>query len=64
MPPSGNLVDAITFSLPCDYGDAPDSYGTTAGSNGASHLIASTLALGARHRCRGHRLPKRQRRRR
>ena len=46
-PGSGNLVDAISFSLPCDYGDAPDSYGTTAGSNGASHLIASTLALGS-----------------
>ncbi len=40
----GNFIDAVSFSLPCDYGDTPDSYGTTAGSNGASHLIASTLA--------------------
>ena len=44
---SGNLIDAISFSLPCDYGDAPDAYSTTAHTNGASHQIAATLQLGA-----------------
>ncbi|MCK5923251.1 MAG: hypothetical protein KAG66_20095, partial [Methylococcales bacterium] len=30
-----------------DFGDAPDSYGTTPGSNGAGHLVVPGLKIGA-----------------
>ena len=32
---------------PPDYGDAPDSYGTTAANNGAKHPIVAGLSIGA-----------------
>ena len=35
-----------TFTtFPEDFGDAPDSYGTTRGANGARHLVSATVAL-------------------
>ena len=45
-PSIGNFVDAVHFSLPCDFGDAPDTFATTRGANGARHLISSLLRLG------------------
>ena len=38
---------SITFDPPRDYGDAPDSYGTTAASAGASHTLPTTSYLGS-----------------
>ncbi len=33
--------------IPSDFGDLPDTYGTTEGNNGPSHLINTNLKLGA-----------------
>jgi hypothetical protein len=38
---------SITYDPPRDYGDAPDSYGTTAASAGASHTLPTTTYLGS-----------------
>ena len=46
-PSIGNFVDAIHFSLACDYGDAPDTNGQTIGANRAYHLISDSVHLGA-----------------
>ncbi|RWZ52767.1 DUF11 domain-containing protein [Labedella phragmitis] len=47
--PGGNgndlAIDDVGFSPVCEFGDAPDSYGTTIASNGAGH-IASGPTLG------------------
>ena len=47
--PSGNYgaVKIDGYSCPRDYGDAPDTYGTTLASNGARHAIISDVYLGA-----------------
>ncbi|MGB7325677.1 MAG: GEVED domain-containing protein, partial [Rubripirellula sp.] len=44
-----SLTDNFNFGFlsSSDYGDAPDSYGTTVGANGASHGIVSGLTIGA-----------------
>ena len=43
------LAPLLDASSQIDFGDAPDSYGTTFGSNGARHdLDGSTIYLGAR----------------
>jgi parallel beta-helix repeat protein len=42
-----NVANAALSTLIVDYGDAPDSYGTLNGSNGAAHTISGTLLLGA-----------------
>ena len=44
---TGNFLDAISIPGGCDFGDAPDSYGTLIESNGAYHISNNTLALGA-----------------
>src|SRR5439155_18351381 len=36
-----------TAQVPLDFGDAPDSYGTLLASNGARHVISTSLRLGA-----------------
>ena len=43
------LVNAIAAysAIGSDFGDAPDSYGTLAASNGARHTVSSTLKLGS-----------------
>lgn len=41
------VVTATLWTLIIDYGDAPDSYGTLKGSNGAAHEISGTVLLGA-----------------
>lgn len=41
------IATATLRTLIVDYGDAPDSYGTLKGSNGAAHTIAGSLLLGA-----------------
>ena len=49
--PVSGQVDILNIAPPApansDYGDAPDSYGTLATSNGPSHGIASILRIGA-----------------
>jgi hypothetical protein len=40
-------IDDITIGVGCDYGDAPDSYGTTITGNGPSHKVTDLLKLGA-----------------
>ena len=44
---NGNFVDAISFTVPCDFGDAPNTFGTTKSANGPNHLISGQLRLGA-----------------
>lgn len=45
---TGEVEDhAVTIVPPLDFGDAPDSYGTTLASNGANHAISSDLFFGA-----------------
>ena len=39
-------TDIEDFKLRADYGDAPDTYGTTLAANGAYHPSSSTLILG------------------
>ena len=43
---SSVVVNSILTTLIVDYGDAPDSYGTLKGSNGAAHTITGNLMLG------------------
>lgn len=43
---STTVVTTTLFTQIVDYGDAPDSYGTLKGSNGASHVITGNLLLG------------------
>jgi len=38
---------SVTFDPPRDYGDAPDTYGTTAASFGASHTLPTNYFLGS-----------------
>ena len=48
--PDGEVEDyriTIQPSDPRDFGDAPDTYGTTLGSNGPWHALTSDLHLGA-----------------
>lgn len=40
------VVNTALTTLIADYGDAPDSYGTLKGSNGAAHTITGNLTLG------------------
>jgi hypothetical protein len=40
------VVNAALTTLIVDYGDAPNSYGTLKGSNGAAHTITGNLTLG------------------
>ena len=46
---SGNdlVLDDITFSLAKDLGDAPDSYGTSLGTNGPCHGVITGLQIGS-----------------
>ncbi len=45
--PDGEVEDYRVLITPAlDYGDAPDSYGTTASNNGASHIIKDGIRLG------------------
>jgi uncharacterized repeat protein (TIGR01451 family) len=37
----------FTSQVPLDFGDAPDTYGTLLASNGARHVVAGALHLGA-----------------
>ncbi|MEM6527308.1 MAG: GEVED domain-containing protein, partial [Chloroflexota bacterium] len=43
---NSNLAVDFGFSAVFDLGDAPDSYGTTLGSNGPSHQIITVLFMG------------------
>ena len=45
-PNSSTVVNSTLQTLIVDYGDAPDSYGTLKGSNGAAHTITGNLTLG------------------
>lgn len=45
-PNSSTVVNSTLTTLIVDYGDAPDSYGTLRGSNGAAHTITGSLLLG------------------
>ncbi|RVU86061.1 hypothetical protein EOL70_01030 [Leucothrix sargassi] len=36
----------VGYKCPVDYGDAPDSYGTTLANNGAGHTLTPTIFLG------------------
>ena len=44
---SGNFLDALKIPGGCDFGDAPDSYGTLISNNGALHVASNLLFLGA-----------------
>lgn len=46
---AGNFLDAINFGLYCpeDFGDAPDSYGTSEATEGPRHLLDLELFIGA-----------------
>ncbi len=47
--PDSQVDETIDFGfrpIPVDYGDLPDSYGTTASAGGASHVIDPDLYLG------------------
>lgn len=48
LAPDGEVEDYQVQLVPYheDFGDAPDSYGTTVGSNGARHRLGSGLYLG------------------
>lgn len=46
-PALSNIASATLTTLIVDYGDAPDSYGTLKGSNGAAHTISGSLLLGS-----------------
>ena len=62
---SGSLVGLVLSSLllglspafALDYGDAPDSYGVLAGSNGPSHTVDANLRLGGIPDNEGNGLP-------
>ena len=43
---SSAVVNATLQTLIVDYGDAPDTFGTLKGSNGAAHTITGNLLLG------------------
>ncbi|PWQ96410.1 hypothetical protein DKT75_10545 [Leucothrix arctica] len=43
---TGNFLDAAKIPGGCDFGDAPDTYGTTDATNGAHHISNSLLYLG------------------
>ncbi len=49
VPDNNNDSDGSSAGAPMDFGDAPDSYGTTAGAGGASHVLdlATGVFLGA-----------------
>lgn len=44
---NGNFLDDIQFVVECDFGDAPDTYSTLEGSNGARHTVTPNLYFGA-----------------
>jgi len=46
QPNSSAVVNATLQTLIVDYGDAPDTFGTLKGSNGAAHTITGNLLLG------------------
>jgi hypothetical protein len=46
QPNSSTVVNATLQTLIVDYGDAPDTFGTLKGSNGAAHTITGNLLLG------------------
>ena len=43
----GNLVDAASLSVLCDYGDAPTGFPVRAVDNGAAHVVVQATRLGA-----------------
>ena len=43
----GNFVDAIKIPGGCDFGDAPNSYGTQSDNNGSYHVSNALLYLGS-----------------
>lgn len=43
----GNFVDAIKIPGGCDFGDAPNSYGTQRSNNGSYHVSNALLYLGS-----------------
>ncbi|WP_460938993.1 beta strand repeat-containing protein, partial [Spirosoma humi] len=45
--PNASAQAEIPFTVACDFGDAPDSYATLSGSNGAAHKPTATLYIGA-----------------
>jgi uncharacterized repeat protein (TIGR01451 family) len=45
--PDGEVEDYAVTIRGVDFGDAPDSYGTTFASNGARHVIVAGFSLGA-----------------
>jgi hypothetical protein len=45
--PDGEVEDYMIQAAGFDYGDLPDSYGTTKANNGAAHIITPTLLLGS-----------------
>ncbi len=46
-PYAGFLAQILPEPVCADYGDAPDTYGTTAGADGARHGVAPGLTLGS-----------------
>jgi hypothetical protein len=47
----GNFLDDVSVGSSFDYGDAPNSYGTTFASGGPYHSISGALYLGAGESC-------------
>jgi hypothetical protein len=45
--PGDNITCTFTNRLSLDFGDAPDTYGTTLAANGARHVVGGALMLGA-----------------
>ncbi|MBK8427678.1 MAG: hypothetical protein IPL27_17655 [Lewinellaceae bacterium] len=43
----GEVEDYLIQAVARDYGDLPESYGTTSGNNGPSHIVNPNLILGA-----------------
>ena len=43
----GNFIDNVLIAGGCDFGDAPDSYGTTYGAGGAFHTADSQVYMGS-----------------
>ncbi|MCC7505631.1 MAG: hypothetical protein IT259_10030 [Saprospiraceae bacterium] len=43
----GEVEDYFVQAVARDYGDLPDTYGTTSGNNGPSHIVDPKLFLGA-----------------
>lgn len=53
----GNFLDDVSVGSSFDYGDAPNSYGTTFAASGPYHSISGALYLGSGESCDGDGVP-------